>query len=762
MSAADVVPCAEVPAAQPRECGGAVEAPVVVAPGRGPRGSAEPRVVDFTTAAQVVLERLQRRLSMDMWAVSRRDGDDYVVLSAVDAGGTGVRTGDVYLWDDTFCAASLDGLAPEFSTDVAAEPGWAHARQATGLKFRSYLSVPLTSPDGEVLGTLCAGSRTRVPPHVADGLEEVRAAAGVLATVLTYELRLEQQHRRVEHAEAAAESDALTELGNRRAWSTALASEEARAQRLGSTASVLVLDVDHLTVLNDSLGQAEGDALLVRTADVLRRHLRPEDFCARTGGDEFAVLLPGTGVEAAGRVVQRLQEALLRTGISASLGAATRRAALGLDAAWSEAETALSADKAARAGRQLLTARGIDRREPAEGGEAAPDASSPDVGGSPAAEQIARLLHVARRQLGLDAALVGQFDGDRWTVRHAATAPGVRLPSPSSWPAGETYCLRVLDGRLPSVIPDVAANALVADLPFTAALGIGAYVGVPVYRRDGSVYGTLCAFSAAAQPQLEPRDAGVLAVLAEALGDFVGSEELRAADRKEILGRLGELRRAGGPQPVYQPIVRLSTLEVAGHEALSRFPTGTPDVWFADAARIGASEDLELAAVEAALRRRPHTPGYLSVNVSPGVASSPALARLMADQPLDTLVLEITEHERVQDYGALLRNLHPLRAAGLRLAVDDAGAGFASLHHVLALQPEFIKLDMSLIRDIHRDPPRRALAAALTVFAQQSGSCVIAEGIETVEELRCLQGLGVSHGQGYYLGRPAPSTVLVP
>ena len=149
--------------------------------------------------------------------------------------------------------------------------------------------------------------------------------------------------------------------------------------------------------------------------------------------------------------------------------------------------------------------------------------------------------------------------------------------------------------------------------------------------------------------------------------------------------------------------------------------------------------------------------GFLSLNVSPAVAASPGLARALEGRRLDDLVLEVTEHERVEDYPALLRHLAPLRAAGLRIAVDDAGAGFASMRHVLALAPEFIKLDMSLIRDVHRDPTRRALAAALTTFAQQTGADVVAEGIETAAELRCLQQLGVSHGQGYHLGRPRPS-----
>ncbi|WP_432498703.1 EAL domain-containing protein [Kineococcus gypseus] len=732
-------------------------------------------VSDFTTAAAATLRHLHERVGLDTWAVARRDGEDYVVLSALDGGGVGMRAGDVIAWDDTFCGAVVAGEAPRFSVSVEDEPGWAHALRATGFPWRSYVSVPLTGADGTVLGTLCAGAHEPVDPSVEQRLPDVELAADLLATVLSYELRLEQEARRAEHAEAAASSDALTGIGNRRAWDAALAAEEARARRLGSTASVLVLDLDGLKGVNDSAGHAAGDELLVRAAGVLRGRLRPEDFCARLGGDEFAVLLPGAAAPAAGEVLRELGAALRRAGVDVSAGAATRRAATGLVAAWREADAAMYADKAARAGRELTRRRGGRPGDGQGDGRGDADALFEQLAGGaggaatgPAAERITRLLDVARRQLGVEAAVVGRFHGERWTVRHLAAAPGVPDLHDFHWRSSGTYCQRVLDGRLAPVVPDAAAHPVTSALPITAAMGLGAYAGVPIHRPDGSVYGTLCALSFSAQPQMGPRDAGVLAVLAEALGDLVVREEEHSADRHDVLERLDGLHRAGGPQPVYQPVLRLDTLEVAGCEALSRFPAGTPEQWFTDAARIGAGEDLELAALGAALRRRPAVPGFLSLNTSPAVAASPALARALQGRRLDDLVLEITEQEQVHDYPALLRHLAPLRAAGLRVAVDDAGAGFASMRHVLALQPEFIKLDMSLIRDIHRDPTRRALAVALTAFGQQTGAHVVAEGIETAQELACLRELGVSHGQGYHLGRPAapvgtgPSSAPVP
>ena len=91
---------------------------------------------------------------------------------------------------------------------------------------------------------------------------------------------------------------------------------------------------------------------------------------------------------------------------------------------------------------------------------------------------------------------------------------------------------------------------------------------------------------------------------------------------------------------------------------------------------------------------------------------------------------------------------------GVRLAVDDAGAGFASFRHILRLCPEYIKLDRTLIENIAEDPARRALAAAVVLFALEMGSAVVAEGVETLAELRTAQTLGIDAAQGFLLGRP--------
>jgi EAL domain-containing protein (putative c-di-GMP-specific phosphodiesterase class I) len=209
---------------------------------------------------------------------------------------------------------------------------------------------------------------------------------------------------------------------------------------------------------------------------------------------------------------------------------------------------------------------------------------------------------------------------------------------------------------------------------------------------------------------------------------------------------------------VFQPIVDLANNRLAGVEALARFDieNRTPDVWFAEAAVAGLSLELELAAIRAALADLNRIPSscYLSLNMSPITAVSHQFAELVDQHGAERVMLEVTEHAPIEDYDKLKEALHDLRAQGVRLAIDDAGAGFASLRHILQLDADVIKLDMSLTHHIDRERPKRALAAGLISFASEIGAAIVAEGIETESELEALRGLGVAFGQGFFLARP--------
>lgn len=219
---------------------------------------------------------------------------------------------------------------------------------------------------------------------------------------------------------------------------------------------------------------------------------------------------------------------------------------------------------------------------------------------------------------------------------------------------------------------------------------------------------------------------------------------------------------------VFQPVVEMASGKVAGLEALARFdiePRVGPDVWFARAARVGMLEQLEVCTVERALSylHRLPEPMLLSINVSPStIIGSEDFRAVMLTAPPERIVVEITEHAPVADYEGLQQALGPLRLAGVHLAIDDAGAGFASLRHILSVGPDIIKLDVGLTRGIHRDSRKRALAAALISFARDTDTTIVAEGIETHDELDALRSLGVRYGQGYLLGRPLPLQASYP
>jgi EAL domain-containing protein (putative c-di-GMP-specific phosphodiesterase class I) len=219
-------------------------------------------------------------------------------------------------------------------------------------------------------------------------------------------------------------------------------------------------------------------------------------------------------------------------------------------------------------------------------------------------------------------------------------------------------------------------------------------------------------------------------------------------------------------QLVYQPIVHLDTGEVLGVEALCRFGDGrSPERWFQDAEELGLAPALDLAIVDTALSEVASLPGgYLSLNVSPSTLLDARLLDLLGAPgvPAERLVVEITEHARVDNYGLARRTLDALRRLGVHLAVDDAGAGYATFRHVLRLRPDIIKMDHSITQHINDDPGRMALATAMVIFAGEIGAVLIAEGVETASELAALQRAGVSRAQGFALGRPQSLPLVLP
>ena len=350
-------------------------------------------------------------------------------------------------------------------------------------------------------------------------------------------------------------------------------------------------------------------------------------------------------------------------------------------------------------------------------------------------ESIERILSLARAALDMDVAVMAAFDGDFVVQAVDGEHEWFDLDVGLRLPVNQTYCGPMTKGDIPHLVNDAAADDRTADLPLTREAGIGAYVGVPIRLWDGTLYGTLCCLSRSAEPSLNGRDVRFLRVLAEIVAAQLDRDQL------------------------FQPVFDLLDCSIVSLEALARFwtePMRSPSVWFAEANEVGLGAELELVAIRSALQRIDEFPDgvALALNVSPVTALDPRFCELLLGLA-ERIVIEITEHAQVDDYDALAAALAPLRERGAQLAIDDVGAGFANLRHILRLAPDIVKLDLSLTQEISRDPARRALATSLVGFAGGVGARIVAEGISSDEDLTLLRALGVNYGQGFYLARPS-------
>jgi diguanylate cyclase (GGDEF)-like protein len=406
--------------------------------------------------------------------------------------------------------------------------------------------------------------------------------------------------RQREHLRHQAATDGLTGLLNHRGSQEVLRREIEAAALTGAPLSVAVIDLDHFKRINDSFGHAEGDKALAAAAAKLRSVVRGGDAVGRLGGEEFVLVLPGVGGEAAAEAADR-------------------------------ARAALSEVQVGR--RRLQSSAGV--------------ATYPED-----AQEAAELLERA------DAALyAAKHAGRRQTRRYAANL--------------------------------------------------------------------------AARPS-------------------------RSDERTEVEALLR--RGDEAMHMVFQPVLELATGRVCGYEALARIdgePVRRPDQWFAQAHRCGLGAELEALALHAALAVPGRPPGtFLALNVSPTALLAPPVADILPAD-LSDVVIELTEHELFTAEETLEACLAELRARGARVALDDAGAGYAGLQQVIRVAPDILKVDRSLVHGAHSDPSRYALLEALVSFAGTTGAAVCGEGVEDLADLRALADLDATYAQGYALARPA-------
>lgn len=217
-----------------------------------------------------------------------------------------------------------------------------------------------------------------------------------------------------------------------------------------------------------------------------------------------------------------------------------------------------------------------------------------------------------------------------------------------------------------------------------------------------------------------------------------------------------------------QPIVDLQQGRIAGYEALARFPMppdAAPDKWFREATALGLAVHTERLAFMRALELLPDVPpgALLTVNVSPTLLASPIWPELLASYDrLNRVVIELTEQVAQWNFKLTITAIKAARRRGALLAVDDAGSGYASLPQMMRLRPDFVKIDRSVVTGCGTDAGRVATIERIGAVASRIDAWLIAEGVETDSELRCLMRLGVPLAQGFLLGRPAPDWPTVP
>ena len=384
---------------------------------------------------------------------------------------------------------------------------------------------------------------------------------------------------------------------------------------------------------------------------------------------------------------------------------------------------------------------------------------------SDAEQQIAELLHTARKSLRLSVAFLSRLDGTTQHLEVVDSSVPFLFQEGYQQKQDVTLCQAVLDKKLPQVIPNLKDFPEAMKLPAARIPRLRSYVSVPVTLSDGSLYGTFCAAGLTSDKDLTKRDKTLLDVLASAAAVIIEPEVRSQERRTEISDRLDPVIAAGGPVVVLQPIVDLASGRRVGAEALSRFPAQwgkAPDVVFAEAHSVGSGHLLELLALERAAEHLQRVDGYIAMNVSPATLLTPECGDLLGRLPLSRVLLELSEHDQVEDYAALDAALAPFRADGLRLAIDDVGAGFSSLRHIVVTAPDVIKIDRSIVAGLDTDPVLETLVRSLTEFGHGCAVRVVAEGVENLAEAALLTALGVDYGQGWHFGRPGPVESLAP
>lgn len=393
--------------------------------------------------------------------------------------------------------------------------------------------------------------------------------------------------------------------------------------------------------------------------------------------------------------------------------------------------------------------------------------SSAGIAPGTTAKLLPRLLEALRTHLGLDVGFISRFtEGRREFVYVTNDAVGTVPEVGASDPLEESTCFRVATGRTPNLVTDAGEHPSLSDLEVIGRLDIKTHISVPIPLDEGNVFGTLCCYSTGSTRELDNRDVGFMSALADIIGSAL-QEEQNARERVERRkARIRSVLESGNLKMVWQPIVDADTRQVLAVESLARFhtdPYRPPNEWFDEAVDLGIGAELERIAFSKAIDILPQLPEGVQVtcNVSGETLLDREFQAFLDQLKLDDIVIEITEHDVISDYASVGEVLERLRERGAQLAIDDFGAGYASFRHILELNPELIKLDMSMVRDINLNARTQTVISALMQYAQDDATRIVAEGVETEDELAVLRKLGIRRIQGYLMHKPLDQDGLV-
>ena len=300
---------------------------------------------DFRAEIRRILAFLQARFGFDLWMFTRVVGEEWIVVSSEDTG-YGISDGDTFHWADSFCSQMVIGNGPQIAPDSDQVPSFKSAKIGEKIQIRAYIGVPVNQPNGELFGTLCAIDPNPKSTSLVDELPLINMFGSLIGRLIATEIQLQTLEQKALEARLASEYDALTGIKNRLAWKQYIELEEARAITLATPVAVIILDLDDLKEINDSLGHQAGDKLLSNFSQILVGTVKSRGNVFRIGGDEFAILISNAHQSMVRQLFLEIRMMLDRARIQASAGIGFRSSTQNIEEAWEQADREMYQDKA--------------------------------------------------------------------------------------------------------------------------------------------------------------------------------------------------------------------------------------------------------------------------------------------------------------------------------------------------------------------------------------------------------------------------------